>query len=96
VVEVVDRQNRADLANTLIHEFAHAVLHFDCEDEPERASREVEAEAVAYIVSRHFGLDADNAAFYLAAWDGEASETVRDRLDRISRTASEIIAKIEA
>jgi len=96
VVEVVDRQNRADLANTLIHEFAHAVLHFDCEDEPERASREVEAEAVAYIVSRHFGLDADNAAFYLAAWDGEASETVRDRLDRISRTASEIIAKVEA
>ena len=96
VVEVVDRANRADLASTLIHEFAHAVLHFDCADEPERASREVEAEAVAYIVSRHCGLDADNAAFYLAAWDGEASETVRDRLDRISRTASEIIAKVEA
>jgi len=95
VVEVVDRANRADLASTLIHEFAHAVLHFDREEEPERASREVEAEAVAYIVSRHFGLDADNAAFYLAAWDGEASETVRDRLDRISRTASNLVTQIE-
>jgi len=95
VVEVVDRENRADLASTLIHEYAHALLHFGCEDDPERASREVEAEAVAYIVSRHFGLDADNAAFYLAAWDGEASETVRDRLDRISRTASDIITQIE-
>ncbi len=96
VVEVVDRENRADLASTLIHEYTHALLHFGCDDEPERASREVEAEAVAYIVSRHFGLDADNAAFYLAAWDGEASETVRDRLDRISRTASDIIVQIEA
>jgi len=95
VVEAVDRENQADLASTLIHEYAHALLHFGCEDDPERASREVEAEAVAYIASRHFGLDADNAAFYLAAWDGEASETVRDRLDRISRTASAIITSIE-
>jgi len=96
LVEVVDRANRGDLASTLIHEYAHALLHFDCEDEPERASREVEAEAVAYIVSRHFGLNADNAAFYLAAWDEEAAETVRDRLDRISRTASNLVTQIEA
>jgi hypothetical protein len=95
VVEVFDRENRADLASTLIHEYAHALLHFDCEDEPERASREVEAEAVAYVVSRHFGLDADNAAFYLAAWDGEAADTVRERLDRISQTAAMLIDNIE-
>ncbi|MBX0305759.1 ArdC-like ssDNA-binding domain-containing protein [Haloarcula salinisoli] len=95
VVEVVDRENRADLASTLIHEFAHALLHFDCDDEKERSRREVEAEAVAYIVSRHFGLDADNAAFYLAAWDGDAPETVRDRLDRISKTAAEVIDAVE-
>ncbi|MBX0288568.1 ssDNA-binding domain-containing protein [Halomicroarcula sp. F28] len=95
VVEVVDRENRADLASTLIHEFAHALLHFDCDDEKERSRREVEAEAVAYIVSRHFGLDADNAAFYLAAWDGDAPETVRDRLDRISKTAAEVIEAVE-
>jgi hypothetical protein len=50
---------------------------------------------VAYIVSRHFGLDADNAAFYLAAWDGDAPETVRDRLDRISQTAAEVIEAVE-
>jgi len=95
VVEVVDRENRADLASTLIHEYAHALLHFDCDDEKERSRREVEAEAVAYIVSRHFGLDADNAAFYLAAWDGDAPETVRDRLDRISKTAAEVIDAVE-
>ena len=95
VVESIDRENRADLASTLVHEFAHALLHFECDDDTERSCREVEAEAVAYIVSRHFGLDADNAAFYLAAWDGEAPETVRNRLDRISKTAAEIIEAVE-
>jgi hypothetical protein len=94
VVEALDRENRADLASTLIHEFAHAELHFDCENEAERSRREVEAEAVAYIVSRYFGLDADNSAFYLAAWDGEAPETLRDRLDRISNTAAELIEAV--
>ena len=87
------------------------MLHFDCDDDAERSRREVEAEAVAYIVSRHFGLDADNAAFYrrsrpsasgldpeavhLAAWDGDALETVRDRLDRISQTATQLIDSLE-
>ncbi len=47
MVEAVDRDNRAALASTLIHEFAHAELHFDVDDEAERSKREVEAEAVA-------------------------------------------------
>ncbi|WP_284011595.1 ArdC-like ssDNA-binding domain-containing protein [Haloarcula pelagica] len=95
VVEVKHQDNRAAVASMLIHEFAHAKLHFDVEDETERAKREVEAEAVAYIVSRHFGLDPDNSAFYLAAWDGEAAETLRDRLDRISSTAADLIDVVE-
>ncbi len=95
VVEVVGRTNRADLASTLIHEFAHAIMHFEREPGEEKSRLEVEAEAVAYIVSRHFGLDPDNSAFYLAAWDEDAPTTVRDRLDRISSTAAELIDAIE-
>ncbi|MBV0926409.1 DUF955 domain-containing protein [Halomicroarcula limicola] len=95
VVEVIDRENRADLASTLIHEFAHAIMHFERETGEEKSRLEVEAEAVAYIVSRHFGLDPDNSAFYLAAWDEDAPATVRDRLDRISSTAAELIGAIE-
>jgi len=53
LVEVVDRDNDADLATTLVHEYAHAILHFGVEDEPERAKRELEAEAIAYLVGRH-------------------------------------------
>ena len=79
----------------MIHEYAHALLHFDVEDEPERAKREVEAEAVAYIVGRYFGLDTSESAFYLAAWQGDDPEAIQERLGRISRTAKEIIEVLE-
>ncbi|MFB6311299.1 MAG: DUF955 domain-containing protein [Salinirussus sp.] len=95
LVEVVDRPNKADLARTLIHEYAHALLHFDIEDHDEREKREVEAEAVAYVVGRYFDLDTSNSAFYLAAWRGEDGDVLENRLDRISRTASELIERIE-
>jgi len=94
VVEVKARANQADLAVTLIHEYAHALLHFDIGDEPERAKREVEAEAVAYIVGRYFGLDTSGSAFYLAAWQGDDSEAIQERLGRISSTAQEIIGSL--
>ena len=94
-VEVRDRENDADLARTLIHEYAHALLHFDVDDDTERAKREVEAEAVAYVVGRYCGLDTSGSAFYLAAWESDDPEIVRDRLDRICSTAEELIDVLE-
>jgi hypothetical protein len=95
LVEVKDRANEADLVRTLIHEYAHAMLHFDVDDETERAKREVEAEAVAYIVGRYFGLDTSGSAFYLAAWESDDLAGMRNRLDRISNTAEEFIDILE-
>jgi hypothetical protein len=94
-VEVKDRDNQADLAGTFIHEYAHALLHFDIDDRDERAKREVETEAVAYIVGRYFDLDMSGSAFYLAAWSGDDPEAVADRLGRISNTAQELIDMLE-
>ncbi|WP_306061209.1 M78 family metallopeptidase domain-containing protein [Natronococcus wangiae] len=94
-VEVKDRDNQADLAGTLIHEFAHALLHFDIEDRDERSKRELEAEAVAYVVGRYFELEMSGSAFYLAAWNGDDAETITDRLGRISHTAQELIDTLE-
>lgn len=91
LVEVQDRENQADLAVTLIHEYAHALLHFDVNDGTERTKREVEAEAVAYIVGRYCGLDTSGSAFYLAAWNSDDTAVIQERLQRISRTAEEII-----
>ncbi|MWV38864.1 ArdC-like ssDNA-binding domain-containing protein [Natrialba sp. INN-245] len=95
LVEVRDRENGADLAVTLVHEYAHALLHGGGKDEIERSKRELEAEAVGYIVGRYFGLDTSGSAFYLAAWEGDEPETILDRLERIGSTAQEIIDVIE-
>ena len=76
---------------TLVHEYAHALLHFDDDDGPERAKCEVEAKAVAYIIGRYFNLDTSGSAFYLAAWEDDDSENIQERLSRISSTAQEII-----
>ncbi|WP_336361761.1 DUF955 domain-containing protein [Haladaptatus sp. ZSTT2] len=95
IVEAKGRTNQADLAVTLIHEFAHALLHFDVDDEAERAKREVEAEAVAYIVGRYCGLETSGSAFYLAAWQDDEPESIQDRFGRISSTAEEIIDVID-
>jgi hypothetical protein len=62
-VEVRDWENDADLARMLVHEYAHALLHFDIDDKTERSKCEVEAEAVAYIVGRYCGLDTSGWAF---------------------------------
>jgi hypothetical protein len=91
LVEVRDRPNQADLARTLVHEYAHALLHATIDDTTERSKREVEAEAVAYIVGRYCGLDTSGSAFYLASWESDDAEVIRERLGRISRTAEEII-----
>jgi hypothetical protein len=95
VVEVRGRTNQADQATTLIHEYAHALLHSKRGDEPERSKREVEAEAVAYVVGRYYELDVSGSAFYLAAWETDDAAVVRERLQRISRTAEAIIDALE-
>jgi hypothetical protein len=94
VVEAKDRDNSADLSRTLIHEYAHALLHADIDNDAERSRREVEAESVAYIVAKHYGLDPSNSAFYLAGWDADCEDTIQDRLNRISRTAKTLIDAI--
>jgi hypothetical protein len=61
----------------------------------ERSKREVEAEAVAYIVGRYVGLDTNGSAFYLAAWQDDDADAIQDRLGRIRTTAATIIEVVE-
>jgi len=93
-VGVRDRENVANLAETVIHGHTYALLHFNIDD-TERSKREVEAEAVAYVVGQYCGLDTSGSAFYLAAWESDDPEIVRNRLDRISSTAEELIDVLE-
>ena len=85
-------------AKTLAHELAHEALHKG-EDRPDGLTRtvaELEAEAVAYVVCRHFGHDVEvRASRYIALWGGDG-KGLRASLDRISESARKLIDDVDA
>ena len=93
-IKVRERETDAAVAGVLIHEYAHAILH-DEETDGDRAQKEVEAEATAYIVGRHFGLDMEGSNFYLAGWAGDDPDVIRERLNQINAAAQRLIEAIE-
>lgn len=98
-ISVLGGRSDAAIAGTLAHEYGHALLHTpdgEAEDQIETAAREVETEAVAYVVGRHFGMDMDGSAFYLASWSEDEPDELRARLKRIANVSKRIIEAIEA
>lgn len=90
---------------TAIHEIAHAKLHDidlnapkeEQQDRPDRRTREVQAESVAYAVCQHYGLDTSDYSFgYVAGWSsGRELEELKSSLETIRSTAAEIINSID-
>jgi hypothetical protein len=81
--------------STLVHELAHSGLHaHGGPDQPSKTVRETEAEAVAYVICQAIGLDTNTAvADYVTLYQGDA-RTLAASLDRIQKTATEIIMAI--
>ncbi len=94
-----DRHSSGQRAKTLAHELAHCALHFGKTDESTALTRnmaELEAESIAYVVCRHFGLDTTvRSSAYIALWSGDA-KALRASLERIAGTARTIIDDVEA
>ncbi|MEY8319227.1 antirestriction protein ArdA, partial [Oscillospiraceae bacterium 50-58] len=90
---------------TAIHEIAHAKLHDidlnapqeEQPDRPDRRTREVQAESVAYTVCQHYGLDTSDYSFgYVAGWSsGRELAELKISLETIRATAAEIINSID-
>ena len=90
---------------TAIHEIAHAKLHDidlnapqeEQPDRPDRRTREVQAESVAYTVCQHYGLDTSDYSFgYVAGWSsGRELAELKSSLETIRATAAEIINSID-
>ena len=82
---------------TLMHEIAHAVLHnaerLQETGKKTRGQKEVEAESVAYVVCRHFGIDVSDYSFgYVAGWSrSKELRELHEALNTIRKTAAEII-----
>lgn len=90
---------------TLIHEIAHARLHdidlnapvSEQQNRPDRRTREVEAESIAYAVCQHYGLDTSDYSFgYVAGWSsGKELAELKGSLETIRSTAAELINTID-
>jgi hypothetical protein len=82
--------------STLVHEFAHELLHWDKKKiSPEDTKLlEVDAESVAFIVLGHYGFETKDSPNYIALWRGTGKD-VRDRQANISKATKEIIEGIE-
>ena len=88
---------------TLIHEIAHARIH-DIDknapkdiSRPDRRTREVEAESIAYTVCQHYGIDTSDYSFgYIAEWSGsKALDVLKSSLDTIRKEANAIITDVD-
>ena len=85
---------------TAIHEIAHATLHdtgIEAQERPDRRTREVQAESVAYTVCQHYGLDTSEYSFgYVAGWSsGKELSELKGSLETIRSTAAKLIETID-
>lgn len=87
----------AAVVKTMIHEAAHVLMHSPSDEQNTSLSRshqEVEAESVAFVVSRVHGMSTDDYSFpYVAGWAGEdAQEVIAKAAQRVAAAARDIIA----
>ncbi len=95
-ISVDDTHTTGQQAKTLAHELAHEALHWDIKGTFTRQLAELEAESVAYVVCRHFGLDSEvRSSRYIALWGGD-SKSLKESLQRIAETARDIIDDVES
>jgi hypothetical protein len=80
----------------IAHEWDHELMH---DQEKWRSLshqvKECHAEATAFVVFSHFGLEIPYSAEHLVHW-GNNLDNLRKELDLVTHTASLIIAKIDA
>ena len=101
-IYVREEMSESQKIKTTIHEIAHGKLHDkDLLDEkenlPDKRTREIQAESIAYVVSTYYGLDTSDYSFgYIASWskDKELQE-LKASLNIIRKTSSEIIDSID-
>lgn len=100
---VIDRDMSEIMhCKTGIHELAHALLHdkdnsLQKDALPDKQTKEVQAESVAYTVCNYFGIDTSDYSFgYISGWSrGREIKELKASLDIIQQTAQHIIAGLD-
>ena len=82
------------IAKTLIHEYAHSILHK--QTNKTHSQREIEAESLAFVLCNHFGIDTSEYSFgYIASYADKEFDELKSILLNTQSTAHEMIEKIE-
>jgi antirestriction protein ArdC len=95
-IEILEELEPARKFTTLVHEWAHEILHRD-KDRVSlgKTQKETEAEAVSYVVGQAIGVDSlGQAADYVQLWKGD-TEVFMKCLGRIQKCAKQIITTIQ-
>lgn len=79
---------------TLIHEIAHELMHRGDDCPVDRAIRELQAEAVAYVVSSYFGMKNLRSPNYLSLFGIKTNDLLKSSV-QIHTAATNIITWIE-
>lgn len=95
-IQILNGLSPAEEFVVLVHEHAHELLHRAADRPASRDTRELEAEAVAFVVGDALGLDVGEAAKdYIHLYRGDR-DALAQSLDRIQRAASTILSAIRA
>ena len=103
-IALQEGMSQVQTIKTAVHEISHSLMHSKdpkelSPEEPRltRNAKEVEAEAVAYTVSQHFGIETSEYSFaYIAEWSaGKDTPELKASLDRIRQAADELITTID-
>ena len=97
-IELRKGMGQGDTLSTLIHELAHAKYQSKIITTEEYALNELHAESIAYVTSKHLGLDTSKQSFgYLNSYMKDRKDfTDLDRvIDKIHSDAKDLINKID-
>lgn len=90
-VEIDKNLDQKNKALTLIHEFAHELLHKGSENKDlPKGFKECQAEATAYVVAAYFGEESPFSKDYLLSWGNKEAE-LRANLSAVMKASQEII-----
>lgn len=94
-VRVREGMDSTNKVLTLLHEYAHELLHWGVEGKAQAPKvKECHAEAVSYVVAHHFGIHNPFSADYLQHW-GNTPQDLLAELEVVRQTASRIISRLE-
>lgn len=101
-IVIDDNMSQMMTCKTGIHEICHAILHdrdtgLEKDALPDKQTKEVEAESVAFTVCQYYGLDTADYSFgYIAGWSsGRELKELKASLEVIRQTAQTIINGVD-